>query len=181
MQIKTLARCTGVDVQTIRYYEKQGLLPAPARRDNGYRDYDDAHVERLAFIRHCRALDLSLTDVRQLLLMWDQTKSNEMHVGDDVEDLLDVHLARVRARLIHLQTLEQQLMALRSRCQGGHVDAARQSHCGILTELVTSVATSPTLPNSAYTLEPLSESNGHHSPNTRSAPRPARTSTGSSP
>ena len=54
MQIKELARATGVDVETIRYYEKQGLLPEPARRDNGYRDYEATHLERLAFIRHCR-------------------------------------------------------------------------------------------------------------------------------
>ena len=58
MQIKELARATGVDVETIRYYEKQGLLPEPARRDNGYRDYAAEHLERLSFIRHCRALDM---------------------------------------------------------------------------------------------------------------------------
>ncbi|WP_288254479.1 MerR family DNA-binding transcriptional regulator, partial [uncultured Hydrogenophaga sp.] len=52
MQIKDLARATGVDIETIRYYERQGLLPEPARRDNGYRDYAVEHLERLAFIRH---------------------------------------------------------------------------------------------------------------------------------
>lgn len=52
MQIKDLSRATGVDVETIRYYEKQGLLPKPARRDNGYRDYAAQHLERLSFIRH---------------------------------------------------------------------------------------------------------------------------------
>ena len=67
MQIKELARATGVDVETIRYYEKQGLLPEPARRDNGYRDYAAAHLERLSFIRHCRALDMPPADVNRLL------------------------------------------------------------------------------------------------------------------
>ena len=57
MRIKELAEATGVDVDTIRYYEKQSLLPEPARQDNGYRDYASAHLERLAFIRHGRALD----------------------------------------------------------------------------------------------------------------------------
>ena len=61
MQIKDLSRATGVDVETIRYYEKQGLLPEPARRDNGYRDYAAQHLERLSFIRHCRALDMPPT------------------------------------------------------------------------------------------------------------------------
>lgn len=67
MLINALARTTGVDVETIRYYEKLGLLPAPARRDNGYRDYAAAHVQRLSFIRHCRALDMPLVDVGRLL------------------------------------------------------------------------------------------------------------------
>ena len=60
MQIKDLAAATGVDADTIRFYEKQGLLPAPARLGNGYRNYGAAHLERLSFIRHCRALDMPL-------------------------------------------------------------------------------------------------------------------------
>ena len=67
MQIKALSAATGVDVETIRYYERQGLLPAPARQANGYRDYGQPQLERLAFIRHCRALDMPLAAVRQLL------------------------------------------------------------------------------------------------------------------
>eukprot|EP01136_Pigoraptor_vietnamica_P012486 Opistho-1_new@52457 len=67
MQIKDLARATGVDVETIRFYEKEGLLPEPARLDNGYRNYAQPHLERLSFIRHCRALDMPLPDVKRLL------------------------------------------------------------------------------------------------------------------
>lgn len=63
MQIKDLSRATGVDVETLRYYEKRGLLPEPARRDSGYRDYEATHQERLAFISHCRVLDMPLADV----------------------------------------------------------------------------------------------------------------------
>ena len=55
MKISDLGRATGVDVETIRYYEKAGLLPPPAREANGYRSYGDAHLQRLAFVRHCRA------------------------------------------------------------------------------------------------------------------------------
>lgn len=132
MQIKDLARRTGVDVETIRYYEKQGLLPAPARRDNGYRDYGDAHLERLSFIRHCRVLDMPLADVRQLLGFLDQPADGCL----DVEALVDDQLARVRARLASMQALEKQLLQLRARCNGGHVAANGQRHCGILDELV---------------------------------------------
>lgn len=54
MRIGELGQATGVDIETIRYYEKAGLLPNPARSGNGYRAYGRAHLERLAFIRHCR-------------------------------------------------------------------------------------------------------------------------------
>ena len=90
MQIKELARATGVDVETIRYYEKQGLMPAPARRDNGYRDYAAAHLERLSFIRHCRALDMPLGDVNRLLGFFDKPDTN----CGDVDLLVDDQLAK---------------------------------------------------------------------------------------
>ena len=128
MRIKELAEATGVDVDTIRYYEKQSLLPEPARQDNGYRDYASAHLERLAFIRHCRALDMSLADVRQLLAALDAPGPE----CGDVNALIDQHLARVRARLASLRALEKQLRSLRSSCNGQPGDAG----CGILHELV---------------------------------------------
>jgi DNA-binding transcriptional MerR regulator len=118
MQIKELALATGVDVETIRYYEKQGLMPAPARRDNGYRDYAVAHLERLSFIRHCRALGF--------------VDKPDRNCGD-VDLLVDDQLARVRARLKSMRALEKQLLRLRARCLGTHEGA----HCGILEELVS--------------------------------------------
>ena len=130
MQIKELARATGVDVETIRYYEKQGLLPEPARRDNGYRDYEAKHLERLSFIRHCRALDMPLADVRRLLGFVDDPDEH----CDDVNHLVDDQLARVRARLQSMQALERQLLQLRSRCSGDHHGS---EPCGILSELVS--------------------------------------------
>ena len=60
MRIGELGQITGVDVETIRYYERTDLLPPPFRQPNGYRPYRAEHLERLAFIRHCRALDLPL-------------------------------------------------------------------------------------------------------------------------
>ena len=128
MQIKELARATGVDVETIRYYEKQGLLPEPSRRDNGYRDYAARHLERLSFIRHCRALDMPLADVKRLLGFVD---APEDHFGE-VDQLVDEQLTRVRARLKSMRALEKQLLQLRARCSGTH-----EGHCGILDELVS--------------------------------------------
>ena len=128
MQIKELARATGVDTETIRFYEKQGLWPVPARLANGYRDYAPLHLERLAFIRHCRALDIALPEVRRLLQAIDAPHAACI----DVDALVDAQLARVRARLLSLQALERQLLQLRRSCRDPH----DHESCGILKELV---------------------------------------------
>lgn len=131
MQIKELARATGVDIETIRFYEKEGLLPAPARLANGYRNYAPAHLERLSFIRHCRALDISLPDIKRLLGALDAPQAACV----EVDQLVEAQLGRVRARLHSMQALEQQLQRLRQACNGRHGDDA--PHCGILQELVS--------------------------------------------
>lgn len=128
MQIGALGKATGVDSETIRYYEKIGLLPAPARGRNGYRDYTETHLERLSFIRHCRALDISLADIQRLL---DFVAHPEADCGD-INLLIDAQLARVQARLESMRALEQQLMALRGQCSAHH----QAGDCGILHELV---------------------------------------------
>jgi Cd(II)/Pb(II)-responsive transcriptional regulator len=128
MQIKALSDATGVDIETIRYYERQGLLPAPARQANGYRVYGQPQLERLAFIRHCRALDMPLADVRQLLVALDAPGPD----CGDVNALIDQHLARVHARLASLRALEKQLRRLRTACNG----QPGAEGCGILHELV---------------------------------------------
>ena len=127
-RIKELAAATGVDAETIRFYEKEGLLPQPARLANGYRNYAPAHLERLSFVRHCRALDIPLADVRSLLGALDAPQE----ACADVNNLIDDQLSRLRARLISMMALEKQLLQLRSACSGEH---AHQS-CGILNELV---------------------------------------------
>ena len=128
MQIGALGQATGVDPDTIRYYERIGLLPAPDRRANGYRIYGAAHLERLAFVRHCRDLDMPLADVQRLLHLLD-------HPADDCRDvdgLIDTHLMQVRERLQSLQMLAHQLEQLRGRCHGQQAT----SECGILHELM---------------------------------------------
>ncbi len=129
MQTKDLARATGVDAHTIRYYEAQGLLSPPARQANGYRHYSANHLERLAFIRHCRALDMPLADVRTLLGYLDDP---DTHCAS-TSALIDEQLGRVRARLHSMQALEQQLVQLRARCNGPQDGG---SHCGILADMV---------------------------------------------
>ena len=128
LRIGDLGKQTGVDTETIRFYEKAGLLPAPHRSQNGYRAYDREHVERLAFIRHCRALDIPLTDIQRLLGFVAHPTSD----CGDIDRLIDEQLLKVRARLASMQALEQQLEALRSRCGQHHL----AGDCGILQELV---------------------------------------------
>ena len=128
MRIGELAQSSGTEVDTVRYYEKAGLLPPPPRNDNGYREYGERHLEALAFIRHCRALDMPLADIKRLL---DFVTHPEADCGD-INQLVDDQLARVRERLLSMQRLEKQLVALRARCGEHHPARA----CGILRELV---------------------------------------------
>jgi Cd(II)/Pb(II)-responsive transcriptional regulator len=128
MRIGELAAATGVDVETIRYYERDGLLQPPARQANGYRAYGKSQLEQLAFIRHCRALDIPLADTRRLLEFAERPSAD----CGDINRLIDEQLARTRARLKSMQALERQLGQLRKQCNAGHP----ASECGILHELV---------------------------------------------
>jgi Cd(II)/Pb(II)-responsive transcriptional regulator len=128
MRIGELSQATGVDVETIRYYEKAGLLPEPGRSDNGYRVYVAKHLERLSFIRHCRALDIPLNEIKRLLHFVEQPDAD----CGDIDRLIDRQLNKVRARLNSLQALEKQLSTLRGRCGSKRV----AGECGILHELV---------------------------------------------
>ena len=116
MKIGELAAKAGCDAQTIRYYEREGLLEAPAREASGYRRYAGKHLARLQFIRHCRALDIPLVEVRQLL-DYAQAPRLSCHA---VDALLDEHIERVRRQLAALAALERQLVALRRQCKGAN-------------------------------------------------------------
>jgi Cd(II)/Pb(II)-responsive transcriptional regulator len=114
MKIGELAARIGCDVQTIRYYEREGLLDPPQREGSGYRRYADQHLLRLQFIRHCRLLDIPLGEVRQLL-DYAEAPHQSCHA---VDALLDEHIERVRRQLATLETLEGRLRALRRQCKG---------------------------------------------------------------
>lgn len=129
MRIGGLSEATGVDIETIRYYERTGLLSAPGRLANGYRAYGPVHLERLSFIRHCRALDMPLADIQRLIGYVGQPEAD----CGDINKLIDGHLVRVRARLKSMRALEKQLTALRAHCDAGHT----AGDCGILQELVS--------------------------------------------
>lgn len=127
MKIGDLSKQTQTRVETVRYYEREGLLPEPARTEGNYRIYGEAHAERLTFIRHCRSLDMTLDEIRQLLRFKDAPGSG----CGDVNALLDAHIGHVADRIRELRALEKQLKSLRERC--GEAQAA--ANCGILDEL----------------------------------------------
>lgn len=138
MRIGDLARSTATPVQTIRFYEQQGLLPPPRRAENNYRVYVEAHAERLAFIRQCRNLDMTLDEIRTLLRLRDAPSQD----CGEVNALLDEHIGHVTHRIRELRTLQKDLKALRARCGAPH--AIEQ--CGILNELDTAAAQSTSAP-----------------------------------
>ncbi len=127
LTIGTLARETGCAVETIRYYESEGLLAAPQRTAANYRVYDATHVQRLGLIRQCRALDMTLDEIRALLQLADQADGG----CAGIDQLLDEHLLHVQARLQNLRALEQRLRTLRQAC----TPAAGGDSCGILDAL----------------------------------------------
>lgn len=113
LKIGELAKLTGSQVETVRYYEQEGLLPAPNRSAGNYRLYGAAHVEHLQFVLRCRSLDMTLNEIRELLTFRD---SPEQNCGA-VNELLDCHIKHVSTRITELQSLENQLKKLRNLCR----------------------------------------------------------------
>ncbi|MGO2339002.1 MAG: Cd(II)/Pb(II)-responsive transcriptional regulator [Psychrobacter sp.] len=127
IKIGELAKRTGATVETIRYYEKEGLLPEPSRSAGNYRLYREDHVERLQFIMHCRTLDMTLNEVQTLLGYWDEPDKD----CADVDHLLDDHIHAVEIRMQELAQLKQHLTVLRQKCIGNTSTVS----CGILQTL----------------------------------------------
>ncbi len=127
MKIGELAKRTDCEVETIRYYERERLLPTPPRTGGNYRTYSDLDAERLLFIRHCRSLGMSLDDIRIL----QHFQARPELACNEINAMLDRHLQQTELQIRSLQRLQHQLQSLRSTC---HTQlTARQ--CGILQNL----------------------------------------------
>ena len=127
LKIGELVKATGTQVETVRFYEREGLLPEAARTESNYRVYAQAHAERLGFIRNCRNLDMTLSEIRALLRFRDAPSED----CGDVNSLLDEHIGHVAERIRELKVLEKTLMTLRLQCS----EASASKHCGILQGL----------------------------------------------
>jgi len=132
LSIGALARQSGTNAPTIRYYEQIGLIRRADRRDGGHRTYDAADLKRLTFIRRCREFGFPIQQVRSLLAVFEDGSRSCVEAGD----LVQAHLAEVRAKLEELAALEQSLAQLvgdsERTCAGGP-----GPDCVILADLIS--------------------------------------------
>ena len=115
--IGQLSRRTGVNIETIRYFEKVGLVASPPRTEGGHRVYDDDHLRALAFIRRARELGFTPEEVRGILALGGPTNA----CCDEVREIASRHLETVRSKMADLARLEELLASTIDRCSGDHV------------------------------------------------------------
>lgn len=125
MNVRDASQQTGLPSKTIRYYDDIGLVVAD-RQNNGYRDYDDRAIQKLAFLKRARQLGFSLDDCRQLLSLYEDTDRESA----DVKALAEAHLTEVDARLSELNHLRDTLAELIHSCRGDH-----RPDCPILADM----------------------------------------------
>lgn len=127
MRIGELSAVCGCPAETIRYFEKIGLLPTPIRNANGYRHYDESHQKWLHFILRSRALGFTQNEVRRLSGIAHQSQP----ACADVNDLLIDHIVDVQKKLTDLRQMEKALQRLKSKCQDGTLN-----DCPVIDELM---------------------------------------------
>ena len=126
LKISEAAAASGCHLETIRYYERSGLMPAPARTASGYREYSPTEVDRLRFISRGRELGFSLEEIRSLLSLDDDPAMSCC----DVDVIARQHLADIRDRIRELSNMAAELERVISQCAGGERD-----RCAILGAL----------------------------------------------
>ena len=137
LTIGDLARATGTKVETVRYYERIGLMPRTARTAGNYRAYGREHGERLSFIRRARALGFSIEQVRELMSLADDRGRS----CAAVDELARVHLAAIARKLADLAALDRELRSLLGQCRRGTI-----AECRIIQALADSAEPRPSTP-----------------------------------
>jgi MerR family copper efflux transcriptional regulator len=127
LTIGTVAKRAGVPIDTIRYYEREGLLPEPLRRASGYRSYNESAIRRLRFIRRAKDLGFTLEEIRDLLALSADRRGGVRAVRKRAEQ----RLADIEARIAELTRIRKGLQQLIEACPG-HGDP---EHCPILRAL----------------------------------------------
>ncbi|HSJ26480.1 MAG TPA: heavy metal-responsive transcriptional regulator [Longimicrobiales bacterium] len=128
MKIGEFARRAGVNVQTVRYYERRGLLPEPERQASGYREYGADSLDRLQFIRRAQELGFTLAEIQELLAL----RTDPDTTAAEVKGRAEAKIADIDARLRDLQQIRHALQHLAGQCRGGTGPAG---DCPLLAEL----------------------------------------------
>lgn len=119
--IGDIGKATGTKVETVRYYERIGLLPVPPRSEGNYRTYGQREVNRLSFIRRARGLGFSLDQIRALLALSDDGERD----CATVDLMAKEHLREVEAKIADLRALQRELTTMLDSCSGGSVAECR--------------------------------------------------------
>ncbi|WP_272687138.1 MerR family transcriptional regulator [Providencia sp. PROV149] len=129
MKIGEVSKLFNIPRETIRFYEKEGLIIPPNRNDNNYRSYSEKHIQRLRFIKNCRSLNMSHREIKTLLDLVDNN-SDDCQL---VEAVINTHLLNVRKNIEKLTHLERELVILQD-----HSDEIDSRHkCGIIKNLLS--------------------------------------------
>jgi MerR family mercuric resistance operon transcriptional regulator len=150
VSIGALSKRTGVNIETIRYYERIGVMPAPERTEGGFRTYREDHLKRLSFIRRGRELGFSLADLRGLLRLVD----GHAYTCAQVRAMTLQHVAETRRKIADLRRLERVMSDMAGKCTGRRVP-----DCPIIDALFE---TGPPSPGGGLTH--VSRRQGHRSP-----------------
>jgi len=135
MQIGQLAKETGVSVQTVRFYERQKLLPEPARKDSGYRIYGPDHVKRLRFVLQAKGLGFSLAEIREIL----QMRERGHCPCHDVVSFAEKHLKDVQRQIAELTRFENQLTrSLKQWRRDGDLNVPADAVCVLIERTMSS-------------------------------------------
>jgi len=112
MKIGELSKITGLSIDAIRFYEKEGLVIKPSRSEGGYREFDEAAQHAIEFIAHCRSLDIPLAEIKKLM----KVRSGSTKSCRDANQVIEEQLSKLRSRILQLKSLEKKLAELRSVC-----------------------------------------------------------------
>ncbi len=127
MKIGQLAKVSGCSIQTIRYYEKEGLLNPPSRSEGNFRLYDEKALKELEFVKHCRSLDIPLIDIKTLL----ELKNRPEESCSSINDLIAKQLDLVNQRIKELKVLKSELQIMKKACSSDNT----VERCGIMKTL----------------------------------------------
>ncbi|BFT31867.1 Cd(II)/Pb(II)-responsive transcriptional regulator [Alteromonas sp. D210916BOD_24] len=127
MKIGQLAKVSGCSIQTIRYYEKEGLLNPPNRSEGNFRLYDEKALKELEFVKHCRSLDIPLSDIKTLLDLKNKPEESCSSINNLIANQLDL----VNKRIQELRALKSELQIMKKACSSDNT----VERCGIIKSL----------------------------------------------